>query len=287
MCFVAEINPGLGLITRALLEAGVPFVYMYETSFSFHNRLRSLSKEFPNRTELRCTNLLQIDKILFIDESYQKKADKALKDIPSNKWENDTCIQLVCTLGNVSSIRNIILTTIYQSSYTKYGRPVFYAIIKPEVWNLYTNEKKRKWNVESAMFHILFDYKEYGKVSRKSFLPWEYIDPKKDKSDELCVVKIEAKANLFSKHKNKDEIMNIWHFMKYCYGVRNSRFIIPEFEKMIPGCGIKLIARNYNIFTQFQDLSIEELHEIFEEFKSEPAFIQNLEPTSLVLHNEK
>lgn len=44
------------------------------------------------------------------------------------------------------------------------------------------------------------------------------------------------------------------------------------FRKWVPGCGIRLIAKDYTIFTQFGDLSSTEILELFKEFKSWPEY---------------
>lgn len=52
------------------------------------------------------------------------------------------------------------------------------------------------------------------------------------------------------------------------YVIENINF----FRKIIPGCGIRLIAMGYNIFTRFNDLTAEQIYELFVEFRSWPEF---------------
>lgn len=47
------------------------------------------------------------------------------------------------------------------------------------------------------------------------------------------------------------------------------------FRKWVPGCGIRLIAKDYTIFTQFGDLTPAQIVELFKEFKSWPEYNEN------------
>jgi hypothetical protein len=40
----------------------------------------------------------------------------------------------------------------------------------------------------------------------------------------------------------------------------------------VPNCGIRLIAKNYTVYTQFGDLTPAQILEIFKEFKSWPEY---------------
>lgn len=62
------------------------------------------------------------------------------------------------------------------------------------------------------------------------------------------------------------------------------------FRKWIPGCGIRLIAKDYTIFTQFGDLTPAQIVELFKEFKSwseynESNFLTFMNESS-AMHNE-
>lgn len=43
-------------------------------------------------------------------------------------------------------------------------------------------------------------------------------------------------------------------------------------RKWVPGCGIRLIAKDYTIFTQFKDLTPAQIMDLFKEFKSWPEY---------------
>lgn len=62
------------------------------------------------------------------------------------------------------------------------------------------------------------------------------------------------------------------------------------FRKWIPGCGIRLIAKDYTIFTQFGDLTPAQIMELFKEFKTWPEYNESNFLTSMnessAMHNE-
>jgi len=43
-------------------------------------------------------------------------------------------------------------------------------------------------------------------------------------------------------------------------------------RKWVPDCGIRLIAKDYTIYTQFGDLTPTQILELFKEFKSWPEY---------------
>lgn len=47
-------------------------------------------------------------------------------------------------------------------------------------------------------------------------------------------------------------------------------------RKLVPGCGTRLIKINYNIFTQFNDLNVGEIFDLFMEFQSWPEFSESI-----------
>jgi len=50
----------------------------------------------------------------------------------------------------------------------------------------------------------------------------------------------------------------------------------------VPGCGIRLIAKDYTIFTEFRDLTPAQVMELFKEFKSWPEYENSYFLTSMM-----
>lgn len=78
----------------------------------------------------------------------------------------------------------------------------------------------------------------------------------------------------------------IWLPLKYLSVIESyiNIFIITNCifpRKWIPGCGIRLIAKDYTIFTQFGDLTPTQLVELFKEFKSWPEYSESNFLTSM------
>ncbi|XP_043583055.1 dimethyladenosine transferase 2, mitochondrial isoform X2 [Bombus pyrosoma] len=231
MCYVIELNPGYGLLTRRLLEAGVSFIHLYENHNEFYHGLQSLKTIFPNRVNITQANLLKMPKMLNLNRTF-----------------------------NISKISNIHLC------------------------ELYNNVPKRKWEEKSCMLHDAWKNNFLSCITtismeyRQGFLPWQRTKKLKTRKlifledDELLyVVKLEPKSNLLSLFGGRENLIYFWHFVRHCT-YSPSLKIIPTLEKIIPGFGVRLIDKNYNIFTQFKELNINQIIDLYMEFKSCPGF---------------
>lgn len=87
-----------------------------------------------------------------------------------------------------------------------------------------------------VMFNTLFNYKVFGTLDRKGFLPWQ----KKKKlrknykhveidNNLYYVVKLEPKPDIFTLFGEKENIINFWHFIRHNLYKPSSK-IIPTLE---------------------------------------------------------
>ncbi|XP_018372850.1 PREDICTED: dimethyladenosine transferase 2, mitochondrial isoform X2 [Trachymyrmex cornetzi] len=113
----------------------------------------------------------------------------------------------------------------------------------------------------------------------KAFIPWSKKKQYKRKSsvlsakqnyEQLYVIKLEPKADIYAQLSPKDWI-TFSYFVRHHMQKRRTR-VIPALEKWIPDCGIRLIAKDYTIYTQFGDLTPTQILELFKEFKSWPDY---------------
>ncbi|XP_026674294.1 dimethyladenosine transferase 2, mitochondrial isoform X2 [Ceratina calcarata] len=163
------------------------------------------------------------------------------------------------------------------TGFMMYGRPIFYLALSPSVWNTFMyNGKKASTNC--IMFNILLDYKIFGTIDRRGFIPCLRKKKKvnnnkgrKTDSEMLYVVKLEPKADLLKLFDGKDSLIYFWHFVRHHF-YKPSLRVIPALEKIVPDCGLRLIEKNYNIFTEFGHLSPSQVFDLFIEFKSWPEF---------------
>ncbi|XP_033347694.1 dimethyladenosine transferase 2, mitochondrial [Bombus vosnesenskii] len=283
MCYVIELNPGYGLLTRRLLEAGVPFMHLYESYDAFYRELQSLEAIFPNRVKITQANLLKMPKMLNLNRSLSASNSPNMdlcelyNNVPKRKWEDKSCMQVIGTVTKPLFIRHLIISVIFETGFMMHGRTIFYLAVSPSIWNRYTCCNKRN-STPQIMFKILFNTTMFGTLDRKGFLPWQQVRKLKtskfgpeDDSEVLFVVKLEPNSNLLSLFGGREHLIYFWHFVRH-YLYKPSSTVIPTLERVIPGFGERLVKKNYNIFTQFRELNIDQIIDLYMEFKSCPEF---------------
>lgn len=276
---VIELNPGFGILTECLLQAGVPFINLYEKYDEFHSTLNSLSNAYPGRLNIKKANLLAMSKMLNINikEKPDTNICELLGDIPKRKWEDENCMQVIGATTKHLFIRHLIISIVFQSGFMMYGRPAFYLALSPSVWNTFMYNGK-KASTSCIMFNTLLNYKIYGTIDRRGFIPWlrkkktaNNNNERKTDTEMLHVVKLEPKPDLLKLFGGKDSIIYFWHFVRHHF-YKPSLRVIPALEKIIPNCGVRLIEQNYNIFTEFGHLNPSQALDLFIQFKSWPEF---------------
>ncbi|KAG5314475.1 TFB2M transferase, partial [Acromyrmex insinuator] len=299
MCYVAELNPGFGILTRELLKAGVPLIHLYESNLGLHKILEIICTKYPGKLKLISfkSNLFGITRA-FYDDKATKKYQDSFKAIESKNWEDETYMQIIGACDDANLFTFIIQNLIFRNGFMFYGRPVFYIAILPSVWNKYNIlTSLNKYTYTKVMFKLMFNYELLGTLSREAFIPWpkkkQYkrnptILSAKQNYEQLYVIKLEPKADIYAQLSSKDWII-FSYFVRHHMQKRCNR-VIPALEKWIPGCGIKLIAKDYTIYTQFGDLTPTQILELFKEFKSWPDykgshFIESMK-ASVGAHNE-
>lgn len=135
-CFVAELNPGIGMLTRELLKAGISLIHLYEERKEFDSILADLNNIYPGRLDRRRFNLLKINILLYIDKTTNKdEAWKIFEGVRAKSWE-DTCMQVIGVTSTMRFIRHIIHSLLFRNSFMTYGRTVFYMAIPPAMWHV-------------------------------------------------------------------------------------------------------------------------------------------------------
>lgn len=297
-CFVAELNPGYGVLTTELLKADVPLIHLYEAKKELHPILNAIHNMYPGRLDLRNFHLFAIYK-LFYKLKDENQVQQILQGVENKKWEDKTAMQIVGATTSKYFFYNLIQSLLLRNCFMTYGRPVFYCAMPPSLWNKCSCDidNKRMYTYTKVIFQTMFDYKLLGTLNRNAFLPWPRKNNKpkhnlsrmwaKQDYEQLNVIKIEPKIDLYSQLSFQDWI-TFSYFVKHHMQKRCNR-VIPELEKWIPGCGIRLIAKDYTIFTQFGDLTPAQIVELFKEFKSWPEynesnFLASMNQSSV--HNE-
>lgn len=298
MCFVAEMNPGYGVLTTELLKVDIPLIHLYEARKELHPILNAIHNMYPGRLDLRNFNL-----ITTCNSFYKLKDESQIQQIfqgvENKEWEDETSMQIIGATSSKLFFHHLIQSLLFRNSFMSYGRPVFYLAIPPSLWHKYSCDisNGKIYTFTKVMFQTMFNYKLLGALNRKAFLPWPRQNNKlqhkfarmraKQDYEQINVVKIEPKIYLYSQLSLEDWI-TFSYFVRHHMQKRCNK-VISELEKWIPGCGIRLIAKDYTIFTQFGDLTPAQMIELFKEFKSWPEYNESnflASMNDLSAHNE-
>ncbi|XP_024869004.1 dimethyladenosine transferase 2, mitochondrial [Temnothorax curvispinosus] len=316
MCYVAELNSGFGILTRELLKAGVPLIHMYEGNQKLHQVLETISAKYPGKLNLissKHSNLFGITRAFYDDKITDGQYQDSFKAIESKNWEDETYMQVIGATDSKYLFTFIIHSLVFRNGFMYHGRPIFYIAILPSLWHRYntctSNSNYKLYTYTKVMFKLMFTCELLGTLNRKAFIPWPKKKrqstynvswPKKKRQsmnnalsikqdyEQIYVIKLEPKADLYSELSRKDWV-TFSYFVKHHLQKRRTR-VIPALEKWVPDCGIRLIAKDYTIYTQFGDLTPIQILELFKEFKSWPEykesyFIGSMN-NSLGAHNE-
>lgn len=142
MCYVAELNPGFGVLTRELLKAGVPLIHLYEGNLRLHKILEMICTKYPEKLKLissKYSNLFGKIRAFYdnkVTEEVTKKYQESFKAIESKNWKDETYMQIIGACDSTHLFNFIIHSLIFRNGFMFYGRPVFYIAIPPSVWNV-------------------------------------------------------------------------------------------------------------------------------------------------------
>lgn len=137
MTFVAEANPGTGVLTRQLLEAGIKFVHLYEPNECFHPVLCKLQDKYPNRLEIRKKNIINMSRMYFMDlQDNKQRVNQVLKDVLCVPWEHESCMQVIGGVTDSTFLKHLIWSVVFRTSFMSRGRTSLYLAIAPSLWNV-------------------------------------------------------------------------------------------------------------------------------------------------------
>ncbi|XP_058794863.1 dimethyladenosine transferase 2, mitochondrial isoform X2 [Phymastichus coffea] len=268
--------PGLGFLTTELLKAGIPQIHLYEMNKSFYmpgGPLSVLIDQHPNKLKLYPLNFSKVWKLLMRDEFCEtREVEEYFAHIPYSQWKSKTYMQVIDFSPTRKPITLIMYNFFKQTHLFERGRPCFYIGAPTPAWHNLLDINGRFYSQYSVMFNLFFDIKHLGDFPRESFIPWPR--EKYWKLDNLDIpihiVKLEPKKDVFD-ILTKDDLKSFWFFLKYCLKTRRNK-VLAEFEKLVPGSGIKLIKQDCGILTTFKELSPQKLLEIFKMYRSWPEY---------------
>lgn len=282
---VLELNPGLCLLTRHLLEFNINKLILYEVSPLFKESIIRLQEEYAQKIDFKIADLNDIGLIEYRDN---QDDGSRIKETFGNLTSHT--LKIVGTMPGLKLMRYLIKSIVTLNKEDILGKPDMYVVMFPNDYMYLTERESGKHKPVPAMFHLLFDYKSILKVPRKDFIPWDNITTKKEPIDKdyLYLVNIKRKDTLPCK---KEHLQLLWFFFQKNTVGTHLR-VIPSLEQWIPGCGVWLITGqdppntnktlsptehdaklpHMTIFTEFGDLTTEQKLTIFKRFISWPEF---------------
>lgn len=140
MCYVAELNPGFGVLTRELLKVGIPLIHLYEGNLRLHKVLETICNKYPERLNLiisRHANLFGVTRAFYDDKvRTEKKFQDIFEAIKGRNWEDETYMQVIGASDSIHLFTFIIYNLVFRRGVMMHGRPVFYIAILPSLWHV-------------------------------------------------------------------------------------------------------------------------------------------------------
>lgn len=134
-CFVAEMNPGYGVLTTELLKVDIPLIHLYEAKKDLYPILNAIHNMYPGRLDLRTFNLFPICNSKFYklkDENIQQ----IFEGVKNKEWEDETSMQIIGATSSKLIFSHLIQNLLFRNHFVSYGRPVFYLAIPPSLWHV-------------------------------------------------------------------------------------------------------------------------------------------------------
>ncbi|XP_069688697.1 dimethyladenosine transferase 2, mitochondrial [Periplaneta americana] len=282
---VYEANPGLGLISKHLLNAGVQRLCVCEPSPSFSQQMKDLKNAFPERVKDIKMDIFALGKMTYLDNvDGGSRIQTLFQEVPKADWTDDPVVKIIGVVPSQTFIKYLIRSHTFQAGLFSYGRPELYLLMSPQLYFYLTckpSDGNFLYRYISVLFQLTFQWSLLDKLPRKAFLPWENIPSIKKRSkltkmrsidpDVLYLVKIVPRHDFFKSVVPVDQLPSLWYFVRHNMMSRKNR-VIPQLEKWIPGCGPRIITGGMTIHTQFGELTPKEILSIFRKFVSWPEF---------------
>ncbi|XP_060523717.1 uncharacterized protein LOC132700420 [Cylas formicarius] len=279
---IAETNPGLGLITRYLLDQDVNKIHLYESCEEFQLSIKRLHADYLNRMEFYPRNFFHLSFYSRLDKyDNGNRVASLLRHVPAKRWLEGPAITVIGTMQNLKFLQFLITGIVMQTHLALFGRVQIFAIMSPKDYRALNSKKfLSHWSI---LFNVFMDYELLEKYDRRFFVPWQS-DRKNGRTNSngleagvLYLVKINMKKKLPLKGT---EMLQFFYFTRRLLRSRRLR-IIPLVEDWIPNCGLNLMAPKLKhedyfdemgIFTQFDELNPNQIVSLFKEIAASESY---------------
>ncbi|XP_040285378.1 dimethyladenosine transferase 2, mitochondrial [Bufo bufo] len=242
---IIECNPGPGVLTQALLDAGHK-VFALETNSDFLPSLERLQKTANGQLKVVHCDFFRIDPwsegLVQPPSMYSSTLMKNL-NITEVSWASDVPLKVFLMLGHKRE-RILLWRQIYslyeQLSIYRYGRIELNVFItEKQYWKLISRPGDyMKYQALSVLFQVACDIELLHKEPTSTFFtPSKFRNPAVSgglPDDNLCLVRITPRRNLFSENFTPIDGATFVHMIKQFLAKRKSK-LIEKLDNLAPG----------------------------------------------------
>lgn len=131
---VMQMYPGLGLLTKELLEAGMKKIHMYEGIEYFWPGLIELQRQYPDRLQLHQMNFTCVLDMSFKDwKNGAGLLDAHFADVKKQPWSNRATFEVIGSMGTPNFLYRLVRSLLFQHRFRQWGRWILYLCVPPSV----------------------------------------------------------------------------------------------------------------------------------------------------------
>ncbi|XP_025105224.1 uncharacterized protein LOC112570809 [Pomacea canaliculata] len=285
---VLESNPGIGLVTRKLVQAGVKRVLAVEAIEEFLPSMLKLQGELDHKvlTVFHWDYTLVWLRVVEANSIYQQHEDAVIAYIPPKKSSDGPPLTVFTVLPENKEamfLLYLIMSFSGQSGFFTLGHPEWFLVISPTLYRkllLCKMEKDRPlahYSPFAMCLEVLFDIHLCSELPGWKFTPNFKTKKFKDEnlvagvsSDMRYLIRLTPHSNVYDIIA-LSEVETFLNFLRQMMSKRTQRLII-RMEELVPNCGIRLIAAGHTMIEQTGDLSPYNFLQIFKEMKTWPEY---------------